>query len=173
MDESVRGQRDREDLPAERGIGYLAYSPFGGPAGPLPQAALAVARRRGASAHRVLLVWLRQQSPNIVPLAGASGPALIRDSAAWLDLTDQGLEDLRAAEEALREYEDGFRADLEPVSDPAFDGAPWEVVRAARTPAESAAVRRAGDDVGGRYPCGTGGMLLTMSIAFSDRTESQ
>src|SRR6266567_1609756 len=25
----------------------------------------------------------------------------------------------------------------------------------------------------GHYPCGTGGMLLAMSIAFSDRTESQ
>ena len=104
---------------AERGIGYLAYSPFGGP-------------------------------------DFSSGDA-------WRMVCG----------EALREYEDGFRADLEPVSDPAFDGAPWEVVRAARTPAESAAVRRAGDDVGGRYPCGTGGMLLTMSIAFSDRTESQ
>ena len=37
-------------------------------------------------------------------------------------------------DEALREYEDGFRAYLEPVSDPAFDGAPWEAVRAAVSP---------------------------------------
>jgi len=37
-------------------------------------------------------------------------------------------------DEALRENEDGFRADLEPVSDPAFDGAPWEAVRAAVPP---------------------------------------
>ena len=84
---------------AERDIAYLAYSPFGGPAGPLPQAALAVARRRGVSAHRVLLAWLREQSPNIVPLAGASRPASIRNSAARLDLTDQDLEDLRAPKE--------------------------------------------------------------------------
>lgn len=34
-------------------------------------------------------------------------------------------------DEALREYEDGFRAYLEPVSDPAFGGAGWEAVRAA------------------------------------------
>jgi len=34
-------------------------------------------------------------------------------------------------DEALREYEDGFRAYLEPVSDPAFDGATWEAVKAA------------------------------------------
>jgi hypothetical protein len=37
-------------------------------------------------------------------------------------------------DEALREYEDGFRADLEPVSDPAFSGASWEAVRAAVAP---------------------------------------
>jgi aryl-alcohol dehydrogenase-like predicted oxidoreductase len=90
---------DPGDLPtalacAERDIAYLAYSPFGGPAGPIPHAVLAVARRRDVSAHRVLLAWLRQQSPNIVPLAGASRPASIRDSAARLDLTDQDLEDL-------------------------------------------------------------------------------
>lgn len=40
-----------------------------------------------------------QQSPNIVPLAGASRPASIRDSAAGLDLTHQDLEDLRAPKE--------------------------------------------------------------------------
>jgi len=93
---------DPDDLPtalacAERGVAYLAHSPFGGPAGPIPRAALAVAKRRGVSAHRVLLAWLRQQSPNIVPLAGASRPASIRDSAARLDLTDQDLKDLRTS----------------------------------------------------------------------------
>jgi aryl-alcohol dehydrogenase-like predicted oxidoreductase len=51
---------DPDDLPtalacAERGVAYLAHSPFSGPAGPIPRAALAVARRRGVSAHRVLL----------------------------------------------------------------------------------------------------------------------
>jgi hypothetical protein len=34
----------------------------------------------------------------------------------------------------MREYEDGFRAYLEPVSDSTFDGAPWEAVRAAVPP---------------------------------------
>jgi aryl-alcohol dehydrogenase-like predicted oxidoreductase len=96
--------RDLDDLPmtlacAERNIAYLACSPFGGPAGPISQAALAVARRRSVSAHRVLLAWLRQQSPNIVPLAGASRPASIRDSAARLDLTDQDLADLLTPQE--------------------------------------------------------------------------
>jgi hypothetical protein len=35
------------------------------------------------------------------------------------------------SDEARRENEDGFRAYLEPVSDPAFDGLTWEAVRAA------------------------------------------
>jgi aryl-alcohol dehydrogenase-like predicted oxidoreductase len=92
---------DPGDLPmalacAERGVAYLAYSPFNGPAGLVPQAALATASRRGVSAHRVLLAWLRRQSPNIVPLAGASRAASIRDSAARLDLTDSDLEGLGA-----------------------------------------------------------------------------
>ena len=90
---------DPGDLPmvlacADRGVAYLAYSPFGGSASPIPQTALATASRRGVSAHRVLLAWLRRQSPNIVPLAGASRAASIRDSAARLDLTDSDLEDL-------------------------------------------------------------------------------
>jgi aryl-alcohol dehydrogenase-like predicted oxidoreductase len=44
--------------------------------------------------RRVLLAWLRDQSANIVPLAGASRPASIRDSAALLDLTEQDRADL-------------------------------------------------------------------------------
>jgi aryl-alcohol dehydrogenase-like predicted oxidoreductase len=103
---------DPGDLPtalacAERGVAYLAYSPFGGPGGPIPQAAFAVAKRRGVSAHRVLLACLRQQSPNIVPLAGASRPASIRDSAARLDLTDQDLEDLYTPKEQRTPPRDG------------------------------------------------------------------
>ena len=79
---------------AERNVGYLAYMPLGGPSCTLPDAALAVAKRRHVSVHRVLLAWLRAQAPNIVPLVGASRPASIHDSAALLDLTDQDREDL-------------------------------------------------------------------------------
>ena len=43
------------------------------------------------------------------------------DDAAWR----------AAAGAALRENPDGFRARAEPVSDPAFDGADWQAVRAA------------------------------------------
>jgi aryl-alcohol dehydrogenase-like predicted oxidoreductase len=79
---------------AERNIAYLAYMPFGGPSGTPPEGALAVAKRRGVSVHRVLLAWLREQAPNVVPLAGASKPASISDSAGLLALSDQDLEDL-------------------------------------------------------------------------------
>lgn len=41
-----------------------------------------------------------------------------------------------ASEAALGESADGFRADAQPVSDPAFDGADWQAVRAA-VPANS------------------------------------
>ena len=89
------------DLPtalacAERNVAYLAYAPFGGPSGPLPEAALAIARRHGVSAHRVLLAWLRAQSPAITPLAGASKPGSIRDSATPFGLMDLDFADLRA-----------------------------------------------------------------------------
>jgi aryl-alcohol dehydrogenase-like predicted oxidoreductase len=81
---------------AQRGIAYLAYAASAGPHGAAP----AVAGRHGVSVHRVLLAWLRAQSPNIVPLVGASRPRSIRDSAAGLDLTRQDLADLRSAQPA-------------------------------------------------------------------------
>lgn len=37
----------------------------------------------------------------------------------------------QASSEAQREYADGFRAYLEPICDPAFDGLSWEAVKAA------------------------------------------
>jgi aryl-alcohol dehydrogenase-like predicted oxidoreductase len=47
------------------------------------------------SVRRVLLAWLRAQSPAITPLAGASKPGSIRDSATPFGLIDLELEDLR------------------------------------------------------------------------------
>ena len=90
---------DPGDLPtalacARRQVAYLAYSPFDGPSGRPHRAAAAVAERRGVSAQRVLLAWLREQSPDILPLVGATRPASIRDSALPLDLTDRDRADL-------------------------------------------------------------------------------
>ena len=95
---------DPADLPtalacAQRGVAYLAYSPLRGPSATPPLAALAVARRRGVSVYRVLLAWLRRQSPNIVPLVGASRPASIQDSAGPLAVDECDLEELRTAQE--------------------------------------------------------------------------
>jgi aryl-alcohol dehydrogenase-like predicted oxidoreductase len=94
-----------DDLPTalacgERGIAYLAYKAFAGIPGPPHGGALTVARRHGVSVHRVLLAWLRAQSPCIIPLVGASTPKSIRDSAALLELTGQDLTDMRAAQSA-------------------------------------------------------------------------
>jgi hypothetical protein len=58
---------------------------------------------------------------------------LPRANCSLLVRTDFASQDAWRAvcDEALREYEDGFRAYLEPVSDPAFDAASWEAVKAA------------------------------------------
>jgi hypothetical protein len=63
-------------------------------------------------------------------------PMLPRSHCSLLVRTEFSSDDAWRAvcDEALREYEDGFRAYLEPVSDSAFDGAPWEAVRAAVPP---------------------------------------
>jgi pyridoxine 4-dehydrogenase len=82
---------------AERNVAYLAYKAFGAPFQALPDRVVMVAMRRGVSVHRVLLAWSREQSPNIVPLVGASRPTSIRDSASLIDLTDQDREDLAIA----------------------------------------------------------------------------
>jgi aryl-alcohol dehydrogenase-like predicted oxidoreductase len=96
---------DPGDLPtalacARRGIAFLAYAPLGRPSDAMLQAAVMVATRHRASVQRVMVGWLRRQSPNIVPLVGASRPASIRDSADPLDLTSDDLADLDAADES-------------------------------------------------------------------------
>jgi hypothetical protein len=62
-------------------------------------------------------------SMGMLPKLGGSN--LVRtdfaDSAAWE----------QASNEAHQENADGFRAYIEPVSDPAFDGLSWEAVKAA------------------------------------------
>jgi aryl-alcohol dehydrogenase-like predicted oxidoreductase len=82
---------------AQRGVGYLAYKVFDVPSGALREAASCVALRRGTSVQRILLAWLREQSPNIIPLVGASRPATIRDSAGLVRLSEEDRQDLWVA----------------------------------------------------------------------------
>lgn len=61
-------------------------------------------------------------------LPWSNGSLLVRtdftSDEAWQAVSD----------EALRENADGFRAYLQPVSDPEFDGAAWDAVKAAVPP---------------------------------------
>jgi len=71
---------------------------------------------------------LRISGPGLRRSPRAAGPGVRphddRCQDAW-----QGISD-----EARRENEDGFRAYLEPVSDPAFDHLTWDALRAAMPP---------------------------------------
>jgi aryl-alcohol dehydrogenase-like predicted oxidoreductase len=70
----------------ERGIALLAHSPLGGPrrVGSVgrQQALLDVAEARGATPAEVVLAWLLELSPAVVPIPGARRPETAR-SAAW------------------------------------------------------------------------------------------
>ena len=88
---------------AEHGIGFLAYSPVGGgrlnrklPDHPV---VAAVARRRNASPHAVVLAWVLSLGSVVIPIPSARTPAHAVDaaSAADLRLTDADLHDLSAA----------------------------------------------------------------------------
>jgi pyridoxine 4-dehydrogenase len=83
---------------ADRNIAYLAYKVFGEPSQGVHEAAAMIAERRRFSVQRVLLAWIRMQSPNILPLVGASRPTSIRDSASLIELTEQDRADLAAAQ---------------------------------------------------------------------------
>lgn len=60
-------------------------------------------------------------------------PALPKSSTSLLVRTDFTSDDAwqQVSGEARRENEDGFAAFIEPISDPAFDRATWETVKAA------------------------------------------
>ena len=60
-------------------------------------------------------------------------PTLPRTDSSLLVRTDFASDDAwqRLSDEAQRENKDGFRAYIETVSDPAFDAAGWEAIRAA------------------------------------------
>ena len=66
-------------------------------------------------------------------------PALDRSLLVRTDFSDDEGWEL-VADEAQRENADGFCAFVEPVSDPAFEGADWQTVRAAVPSSEAAVV---------------------------------
>jgi len=75
----------------ELGIAFLPYSPLGGigKAGQLGDtfAKFAeVANNHGVSPQQVALAWELAQSPQVIPIPGASRPESIRDSAAAAEL---------------------------------------------------------------------------------------
>lgn len=89
---------------SELGIGFLPYSPFGGPGraaglGDRHPSLAAVGARHGASAHQVCLAWLLALDEVVVPIPASTRPATIRSSAvaAELTLTDEDRDELAAA----------------------------------------------------------------------------
>jgi len=92
------------DFCAEHDILFLAHSPVGGYRSHVSLTAEPVVREiaesSGASAYRVVLAWLLQRSPAILPIPGASRPHSITDSASasTLTLTPQQMAQIDAAE---------------------------------------------------------------------------
>jgi len=89
---------------AERGIGFLAYSPVGGGRlnRKLPDHPVVgrIARERGASPHAVVQSWVLGLSPNVIVIPGARSAEHAVDSttAATLDLSDTDRAAIDAAE---------------------------------------------------------------------------
>ncbi len=89
---------------AEKGIGFLAYSPTGGgrlnlklPAHPV---VAQLAQRHGASPHAVVLAWVLSRSPTVIaiPSARSTEHALDSVSAGDLRLSPDDLSAIDAAE---------------------------------------------------------------------------
>jgi aryl-alcohol dehydrogenase-like predicted oxidoreductase len=89
---------------AEKGIGFLAYSPTGGGRLNLKLATHPVvaqlAQRLGASPHAVVLAWVLSRSPSVIAIPSARTPehALDSVSAGDLRLTPEDLSAIDAAE---------------------------------------------------------------------------
>ena len=89
---------------AKHGMGFLAYSPLGGgrlnkklPSHPT---AVALGQRHGATAHQIVLAWVRAQGPTVIPIPSARTVEHALDSvhAAALKLTADELAAIDRAE---------------------------------------------------------------------------
>lgn len=87
----------------EHGIGFLAYSPVGGgrlnkklPTHPVVSS---LAKRRGVSAHAVVLAWVLAQGSQVIIIPGARTEAHTRDawSAGALVLTEEEMQQIDQA----------------------------------------------------------------------------
>lgn len=76
-------------------------------------------------------------------------PILPKSNESLLVRTDFSSDEAwqQLAGQATRENEDGFRAYAEPVSDPAFDAASWETVKAAVPAGQGASVLFIADSI--------------------------
>lgn len=99
-----RVDRDVMDRCAERGIVFLPWSPLGGSeqageVGSRYQAFAAVAAEAGATAQEVVLAWLMELSPVVVPIPGASRPTTVPSIVRSLDvrLTAEQVQTLNAS----------------------------------------------------------------------------
>lgn len=88
---------------ADKGIGFLAYSPVGGgrlnkklPGHP---ALTPIAQRHGASPHAVVLAWVRAQAANVIVIPGARTVEHALDSVASAEL-ELSAEELTAIDKA-------------------------------------------------------------------------
>ena len=89
---------------AKHGMGFLAYSPVGGgrlnKKLPNHPAAVALGQRHGATAHQIVLAWVRAQGPTVIPIPSARTVEHALDSihAAGLKLTADELGAIDRAE---------------------------------------------------------------------------
>lgn len=87
----------------ERGVAFIAYSPTGGGrlnlTLPTHPETVRIAQRHDVTAHQVVLAWVRQQSPVVIPIPSARQPEHARQSAesVTLELTSDDLETLTEA----------------------------------------------------------------------------
>ncbi len=85
------GDRDLIATCLDESIAYLVYSPLGGPgrkgelAGAFPRA-IELADALGVSLARLILAWELAQSPNVLPVIGATRPETAADAAAAMHL---------------------------------------------------------------------------------------
>lgn len=111
-----REDADVLDRCTELGIAFLPWSPLGGAeqardVGSRYAAVAEVAQEAGCTPQEAVLAWLRQTSPVMIPIPGASRPATVASIVRALDveLTPDQLERLSASEpERGSMYPDGM-----------------------------------------------------------------